>query len=123
MARASVTSENQALDALGGALNSPTNVLADVSLHTGDPSTTGANENASTGGYARQACSWNNASSGSKTNSSALTFATAGSTAVTYFGTWSASSGGTYGIGGALTSAVTATSISFAAGAISLSAS
>jgi hypothetical protein len=122
MSRLSTTGENQALDSLGGALNSPTNVLAYVALATGDPSTTGANENPATGGYARQACSWNNAASGSKTNSSSLTFGTTGVTAVTYFFTASAVTAGTIGIGGALTSGVTAASITIAAGAITLSA-
>ena len=119
MALASVTAENQALDALSGGT---TNVIAYVSLHTASPSTTGANE-ASGGSYARQACSWNAASSGSKTNSSSLTFSTTGSTANTHFGTWSASTAGTYGIGGALTSSVTATTVTVAAGALTLSAS
>lgn len=119
MARASVTAENQGLDALSGGT---TNVIAYVSLHTADPGTNGASE-VSGGGYARQACSWNAASAGAKTNSTALTFTTAGSTAVTHFGTWSASSAGTYGIGGALASSVTATTITVAAGALSLSLS
>jgi hypothetical protein len=111
MALASTTAENQALNALD-ATGTPTNVAAYVSLHTASPSTTGANENAATGGYTRQACSWNAASGGSKT-------------AVTHFGTNSASgtSGGTYGIGGALASSVTATTITIAAGALTLSAS
>jgi hypothetical protein len=120
MALASVTAENQALDGLSGGT---TNVLAFVSLHTASPSTTGANENPATGGYARQACSWNAASGGAKTNSSSLTFTTLGSTAVTHIGAWSASTAGTYGIGAALTSNVTAATITVAAGAISLSAS
>lgn len=119
MALASIPAENQALDALSGGT---TNVIAYVSLHTASPSTTGANEN-SGGGYARQACSWNAASGGTKTNSSSLTFTTAGSTAITYFGTWSASTAGTYGIGGALTSSVTAVTITVAPGALSLGAS
>ena len=120
MALASTTASNQALDALSGGT---TNVLAFVSLHTASPSTTGANENASSGGYARQSCSWNAASSGTKTNSSSLTFTTANTTAVTHFGTFSASSSGTYGIGGALASSVTAATITIAAGALSLGAS
>lgn len=120
MALASVTAENQSLDGLsGGAVN----LLADVSLHTATPGTNGANENAATGGYARQACSWNAASGGSKTNSSALTFTTLGTVPVTHFGTWSAATAGTYGMGGALTTAVTATTITIAAGAITLSSS
>ncbi len=122
MARASSTAENQALNGLD-ASGSPTNIIGFVSLHTGDPSTTGANENPATGSYARQACTWNAASSGSKTNSSSLTYSTAGTTAVTYFGAWSASTSGTYGIGGQLTSPVTATSITVAAGALSIGAS
>lgn len=124
MANASATAENQSLDALGGSLpGTPVNMLGFVSLHVGSPGTTGANENASTGGYARQACTWNNASGGAKTNSSALTFSTLGTVAVTNFGTFSAASAGTYGIGGTLTSSVTAASITVAAGAISLSSS
>jgi hypothetical protein len=123
MTRASQTVENQALDAAGGALNSPVNTLAYVALATGDPGATGANENPATGGYARQACSWNAAASGSKTNSSALTFSTAGTTAVGYFFTASAAAAGTIGIGGQLSSAVTAASITVAPGAIVLSAS
>lgn len=123
MARASAAAENAALNGLDG--TGSTNVIPDVSLHTADPGTTGASENANTGSYARQACSWNAASAGSKTNSSSLTFATAGSVAVAYFGTWSSATygAGNYAIGGALTSSVTATSITIAAGAITLSAS
>lgn len=119
MARASATAENQALDSLSGGT---TNVIAYVSLHSADTLTTGASE-FSGGGYARQACSWNAASSGSKTNSSSLTFTTSGATAATYFGTWSASTSGTFGIGGALSSSVTATTITVAPGALTLSAS
>lgn len=118
MALASTTYENQAANALD-ASGSPTNLAAYVSLHSASPSTTGANE-MSGGSYARQACSWNAASGGAKTNSSSLTFTTAGSTAVTHFGTFSASSAGTYGIGGALTSSVTAVTITIAAGALTI---
>lgn len=123
MARASAAAENAALNGLDG--TGSTNVIPDVSLHTADPGTTGASENSNTGSYARQACSWNAAASGSKTNSSALTFSTAGSVAVTHFGTWSSATygAGNYAIGGALASSVTAASITIAAGAISLSAS
>lgn len=122
MARASAAAENAALNGLDG--TGATNTIGFVSLHTGDPSTTGANENANVGSYARQACTWNVASAGSKTNSSALTFATAGSVAVSYFGTWNNATygAGTYSIGGALASSVTAASITVAAGGITLSA-
>jgi hypothetical protein len=118
MARAAAVAENAALNGLAGVGN--TNVIPFVSLHTGDPLTSGANENPSTGGYIRQACSWNAAAAGAMTNSSSLTFSTAGSTAVTHFGTYSASTAGTYALGGALASGVTAASITIAAGAISV---
>jgi hypothetical protein len=120
---ASAAAENAALNGLDG--TGASNVIPNVSLHTASPSTTGANENANSGSYARQACSWNAASGGSKTNSTALTFTTAGTVAVTHFGTWSSATygAGTYAIGGALTSSVTAVTITVAAGALTLSAS
>lgn len=96
-----------------------------MALAVGDPSTTGANENANTGGYARQAATWNTPSGGTMTNSGAMTFSTAGTVPVNYFFTASSATygAGTVGLGGALSSAVTAASITIAAGAISLSAS
>lgn len=123
MARASAAAENAALNGLDG--TGSTNVIPDASLHTADPGTTGASENANSGSYARQACSWNAASGGNKTNSSSLTFSTLGTIAVAYFGTWSSATygAGNYAIGGALTSSVTAATITIAAGAITLSAS
>jgi hypothetical protein len=123
MALASAAAENAALNGLDG--TGSTNVIPYVALHTASPSTTGANENANSGGYARQACSWNAASGGSKTNSSSLTFSTGGSVAVTHIGAWSSVTygAGTYAIGAALGSSVTAASITIAAGAITLSAS
>lgn len=123
MALASAAAENAALNGLDG--TGSTNVIPDVSLHTATTSTTGASENANSGSYARQACSWNAASSGSKTNSTALTFSTLGTIAVAYFGTWSSATygAGTFAIGGALTASVTAASITIASGGITLSAS
>lgn len=122
MALASAACQNAALNGIAGVGN--TNTIPNVSLHSASPSTTGANENANSGSYARQACSWN-AASGAMTNSTALTFSTLGSVAVTHFGTWSSATygAGTYSIGGAFGSSVTAASITIASGAISLSAS
>lgn len=120
MALASSAYILQALDALT-ASGTPTNLAAYVSLHTATTSTTGASE-ATGGGYARQACSWNAASAGAKTNSSALTFTTTGATPNTHFGTWSTITTGTFGIGGALSSSVTAVTITVAAGALTVSA-
>lgn len=123
MANASAAAENAALNGLDG--TGTTNVIPDVSLHSATPGTTGASENANTGSYARQACTWNAASGGSKTNSTALTFTTAGSVAVTSFGTWSSATygAGTYALGGALTSSVTAVTITFGTGSITISIS
>lgn len=111
------TGENQALDSLTGGA---TNVMAYTNVNTASPGTTGANE---MGTSTRQATSWNAASSGSKTQSTSLTYTTPGTTAATYFSTFSAVTAGTYGIGGALTSSVTAVTITVAAGGYSLSAS
>lgn len=120
MARASATAENAALNGLDG--TGSTNTIGYTGLNTGDPGTTGASENASSGGYVRQATSWNAASGGTKTNSSGLTFTTLGTVAVSYFSEWSASTAGTYSIGGPLGSSVTAATITVAAGGITLSA-
>jgi hypothetical protein len=121
MALLSTTGENQALNSLD-ASGTPTNIQAFTTLHSASPGTTGANE-MSGSGYARQAMTWNAASSGSKTNSTSLTFSTNGTTPVTHFDGNSASSAGTWGLGGALTSSVTAASITAASGALTLSAS
>lgn len=120
MARLGVAGANAALNGLDG--TGSTNVIGFVALHTADPTTTGGSE-ATGGGYARQACSWNVAASSAKTNSSALTFSTTGVTANTHFAGWSAVSAGDYGIGGALASSVTAASVTVAAGALSIGAS
>lgn len=121
MALAGSTATNQALNGLD-ASGTPTNLLAFIALHSATPGTTGASE-FSGGGYARQAMTWNAASGGSKTNSGTATFTTAGATAATHFSGWSAVTAGTYGIGGALTSSVTATTITVAAGALTITAS
>lgn len=123
MPLASAAAANAALNGLDG--TGASNTMTHVSLHSASPSTTGANENANSGSYARQACSWNAAASSAKTNSSALTFSTLGTVACTHFGTWNNGTyaAGTYSIGGALSASVTAASITIAAGAISLAAS
>jgi hypothetical protein len=72
-----------------------------VSLHTGDPGTTGANELA--GGnpaYARQSISWNAAAGGTLTANSQPTFDVPGDNTVSHFGLWSV--GGQFQGGGPL---------------------
>lgn len=119
MALASQTAGNAALNGLAG--TGSTNYMTHVSLHTSTgPGTAGGNEYA---GVTRQSVTWNAAASGQKTNSGLLTFTTDGLTPVTSIGTWNQASGGTYCIGATLGSNVTATSITIAAGAITLSAS
>ena len=117
MARISTTEANQALSTTGWSY---------VSLHTADPTTTGGSE--VTGGtYARVAVTWNSPSSGSVTNSGALSINLPASTTASYFGVWSASTSGTYYIGGALSPSITtgasAGVVTIAAGSLSVSAS
>lgn len=123
MALASAAAANAALNGLDG--TGSTNTVSHVSLHTATTSTTGAAETANSGSYARQACTWNAAGSSAKTNSTALTFSTLGTIAVTHIGTWNNATygAGTFAIGAALGSSVTAATITVASGAISFSAS
>jgi hypothetical protein len=99
---------NAVLDAIGGA----TTIAAQtwVSLHTGNPGTTGASE-VSGGSYARVRVNqngstspyWNTAASAAMTNNGAITFPEGGGdAAVTHFGLWTATSAGTFIRGGAL---------------------
>jgi hypothetical protein len=84
------SAKNTMLTAFGGAYGF-------VSLHTGDPSTTGANE--ATGGspaYARKAITWSAASAGSMAASNAPVFDVPAGTYY-YLGFWTLSSGGTWG--------------------------
>ena len=78
-----------------------------ISLHNGDPGTTGANE-LSNGTYVRVASGAFGAistSTSAVTNTSVITFATGGNgETVSYAGVWYATSGGTYHFGGALAS-------------------
>lgn len=74
-----------------------------LSLHTGDPGSSGTAE--VTGGspaYARKAVTWNTASGGVADTSNAPVFDVPGSTSVSHFGLWTAASGGTFLGGDAL---------------------
>lgn len=87
-----------------GMLNALDTLATHASLHTADPSTTGASE--VTGGspaYARKAITWAAASGASKTLSAAVTFDVPGGTTVTHCGAWSASTAGTFRGGGTTT--------------------
>ena len=95
-----------------------------LSLHTADPAQTGANE----GGDGRQSIVFGNAASaGSKASTTNQTWSSAvGGYTYTYFGIWSAASGGTYKCGGPLASGITppaSSQITVATGAIAFTAS
>ncbi|MFC5744835.1 phage tail fiber protein [Actinomadura rugatobispora] len=86
--------KNVMLDAWGA-------VAVWLSLHDGDPGTTGANELA--GGspaYARQLGAWDPATGGVITLAGSETFDVPASSDVTHFGAWSVVSGGTFYGGG-----------------------
>lgn len=126
MARASDTAENSALAGIFAAAAPTASATSNwVSLHTADPGTTGASENANSGSYARIQYSAGTPSAGAIANTGTLTFTTGGTVAVTHVGTWTSATygAGTYNIGAALATPVTAVTITFAIGAISFSAS
>lgn len=101
--------ENELLDHVWGAASYTAPATLYISLHTGDPGETGANETSGTS-YARKdvtnnATNWPAASGGAKANGTTITFATPGSGGwgtVTYFGIWDAVSSGNFIGGGAL---------------------
>lgn len=106
---------NTELDALGTA-------YPWIKLHTGDPGSAGSS-NAATE-TTRKQVTWNAASSGSKTNSGALTWTgIAGSQDATHFTAHTASTAGTVGFSGTITAnAYTAgDTYSVAAGALTVS--
>lgn len=72
-----------------------------ISLHTGDPGTTGADEVAG-GSYARAAVTWDAASGGTKSNSGQLVFQVPSGTTITHVGGWDASTSGNFRGGGPL---------------------
>jgi len=122
MARLPSTQENAAVAAM---FSSTTTFY--LSLHTGDPSTTGANEIAS--GYTRQSITFSAPSAGLATSfqSQNYTNIPAEASGISYFGIYSSSSAGTYegggttsGLNGSIPSGAT---VSFAAGGVSLSVS
>lgn len=87
------------------AITAVKNAATFISLHTGDPSTTGANE--VTGGtYARVATTWGTVTAGSVTGLPVAINVPAGTT-ITYWGLWTAITAGTFYFGGLLAAAET----------------
>jgi hypothetical protein len=119
MARASTAAENRAISGVFAATTpTPSTTAYWMSLHTGDPGTTGASEYA---GVTRLQYPAGTASGGAISNTSALTFTTSGATPVTHIGIWDAVTAGNFVIG-AVSTTVTAASIQFAIGQASFSA-
>lgn len=87
------------------AVNAITALGSWISLHTGDPGTTGASE-ATGGSYARQQTTWPSASGGAATGSE-VTHGGLVAAAYGYFGVWSAVTGGVFEHGNSLTPAMT----------------
>lgn len=84
-----------------------------ISLHSGDPGTTGANELSTSGGnptYARKQTTWGTPAAGVMAGT-AQTFDIAAGRSVSYFGVWSAASGGSWITGGPLRNAGNTASI------------
>jgi hypothetical protein len=76
-------------------LNGFTTLATHVSLHTDDPSTTGANE-VTGGAYARELADWAAASGGTAVNDGAIVFDVPSSTTIKFLGYWSAGTAGTF---------------------------
>ena len=116
-----------AIPAANAAVNAVTALIGFLSLHTTDPSTTGANE-VTGGSYARQAIVFGAASGGTATTTTAQTFlnmpAVAGNV---WIGTWTLVTAGVFEWGGtaaAVTGPIPAGgSVVFAIGAITGTAS
>jgi hypothetical protein len=85
------------------AVNALTALGAYVSIHTGDPGTVGSNEQA---GTTRQQTTWGS-SSGGTASGSQVTFTSVPGGSYTHYGVWTASTGGTFRWGFALSPGVT----------------
>ncbi len=85
---------------LNAACNGVRTMATHVSLHAGDPGTTGANEiSGGSPAYSRKSVSWGSATNGTATLSTAVQFDIPANVTITHFGTWTAGSGGTF-VGG-----------------------
>lgn len=101
------TTRNLILDWLLGAAAVTRPTAWHISLHTGDPGTTGANEVVvgTDADYVRKSATFAAASGGQKSNAGAYTWTAdvaATSYNVTHIGVWDSASGGTFLVGGAL---------------------
>lgn len=90
---------------MAGLTNAAKNAMLDhlaglavwASLHSADPGASGTNElSGGSPAYARKAITWNAAASGALDNLANPVFDVPAGSTVSYFGLWSASSGGTF---------------------------
>lgn len=93
--------ENQVLNLVFRNTGGPSFSSWWVSLHSADPSDTGADE-ISGGSYARQSATFNAAASGLVDNVAQEDFADMPAVTITHIGVWSAVTAGTFIAGGAL---------------------
>jgi hypothetical protein len=91
-----------------------------LSVNSASPGTTGANELT---GVTRQAVTFTTATAGAESNVASAAVPNPGTVAATHCSVWSAVTAGTFLVGAALGSSVTAASITFAAGAATFTAS
>lgn len=77
-----------------------------ISMHTGDPSTTGANEATYGGGGGRQQTTWPGASAGTTTGSE-VTHSNLPAAAYTHWGAWTLATAGVFHHGNVLTPSMT----------------
>jgi hypothetical protein len=99
----SVSAENLAVDAISGSATSATRY---ISLHSQDPGATGTSGEISGGTYARKGTTFNAAANSSSTGSN-VTLDVPSGVSITYWGLWTAASGGTFLYGGQLPAAET----------------
>jgi hypothetical protein len=99
-----VSANSNAVNELNAALTTIKAAATFISLHTGNPGTTGANEVVG-GSYIRVATTWGTVSGGSMTGSQVTINVPAGTT-ITNWGLWSTSTAGNYYDGGALPTGV-----------------
>lgn len=104
--------ELEILDHIFNNAAAPAVAVPYVSLHTGDPGETGANE-ATGGSYARQSGAFGNAAAGAVSNTASVSFTGMPTATITHVGIWSSSTATAttaFIWGGALTASKSTTS-------------
>ena len=104
----STYASNKVIDWIFGTSSMPSTTTAYVSLHSGDPGYTGANEITAGGfSYSRKSVTAGAASGRATDNTNTLTWTNMPAVTVSYVGVWDASSSGNFLWGGQLASSKT----------------